>query len=532
MSNKLVSREMLALLAKKLDERMKAGDATEAAKIAKEIQDRIDAVKGVQDQLDALAGNGEGSVVDQIANALQAAKDYADGKDTADKTAQKLVDDAQDERIKALEDANKEGGAVAEAIKAVADDLAEFEEAQAEKDAAQDKAVSDEADRAKGEEARIEGLVTAEASRADAEEKRIVGLVEAEAEAARAAEEQLGKDIAAEAAKAREEEGKLAQAIKDEEDRAKGVEEDHEGRIAANEAFVAAQPAIDAEQDRRLGVIEASMGEGGALESRVKANEDKLAGLEEGCTTVQAAIDKAEADAKAHAEQKIADLVNGAPEAMDTLKELADEISANETVYEAYVAQHAKDMAQMKKDLQDEIDGDVAAEAGLREAADTKIREDFAAADTALHTTISAEIDADVKVVADELAKQMDPKQDGTLAKQINAVSSSVTELGNYVTGLETNLTKEKERAEEQEAAIRDEFADADDALHATVKDEMAAVIQSLAVGIVDGKLRIALGGIEGDDVLVIKEHKIDFVNSDDIDAIIASLDKKPEGQE
>ena len=43
-------------------------------------------IKKVQDQLDALVGDGEGSVVEQIAKALQAAKDYADEKDTADKT--------------------------------------------------------------------------------------------------------------------------------------------------------------------------------------------------------------------------------------------------------------------------------------------------------------------------------------------------------------------------------------------------------------------------------------------------------------
>lgn len=45
------------------------------------------------------------------------------------------------------------------------------------------------------------------------------------------------------------------------------------------------------------------------------------------------------AAAKAHAEQKIADLVNGAPDAMNTLKELADAISEHQGVYEAYIAQ-------------------------------------------------------------------------------------------------------------------------------------------------------------------------------------------------
>ena len=43
--------------------------AANDAAIKKEAQDRADAVKGVQDQLDALAGEGEGSVADQIADA-------------------------------------------------------------------------------------------------------------------------------------------------------------------------------------------------------------------------------------------------------------------------------------------------------------------------------------------------------------------------------------------------------------------------------------------------------------------------------
>ena len=55
--------------------------AANDAAIKQEVQDRKDAVKGVQDQLDALAGNGEGSVADQIADAKQATIDEAVSKD-------------------------------------------------------------------------------------------------------------------------------------------------------------------------------------------------------------------------------------------------------------------------------------------------------------------------------------------------------------------------------------------------------------------------------------------------------------------
>ena len=274
-------------------------------------------------------------------------------------------------------------------------------------------------------------------------------------------------------------------------------------RIAANEAFVAAQPAIDAEQDRRLGVLEANVGEGGAtaeaiqaaqdaadaaqadvdaleafvkgvpaaegqekvngLVDRVAANEDAIellngtaegsvskavadaiaqevidrnaaigvekqrAEVEEGkirqeladaigvaaaegqeasglrkeiADAVKVEKDRAEGEealirqefvaadaqvlaaAKKHADDAITALVDSAPEAMNTLNELAEAIKGNKDVYDAYVEQHAEAMAALKTELQKEIDNDV-------------------------------------KVVTDELAKQKDAEQDGTLANQI-----------------------------------------------------------------------------------------------------------------
>lgn len=50
------------------------------------------------------------------------------------------------------------------------------------------------------------------------------------------------------------------------------------------------------------------------------------------------------AAANKHAESKITELVNGAPEAMNTLKELADAIQQHQGVYDAYVAQVTKEL--------------------------------------------------------------------------------------------------------------------------------------------------------------------------------------------
>ena len=83
--------------------------------------------------------------------------------------------------------------------------------------------------------------------------------------------------------------------------------------------------------------------------------------------------------AKAYADQKITALVNSAPEAMDTLNELAAAINNHQTEYDAYVSTVSANIATAKSEA-------------IAEAAKK---------DTALHTTISAEIDADVKAEKD-----------------------------------------------------------------------------------------------------------------------------------
>ena len=78
-------------------------------------------------------------------------------------------------------------------------------------------------------------------------------------------------------------------------------------------------------------------------------------------------------EAKEYADQKINDLINGAPEAMNTLKELSDAIKDNKDIYDAYVAQHVEDMADLKAELQSEIDADVLVEANRAMAAEQNL---------------------------------------------------------------------------------------------------------------------------------------------------------------
>ena len=394
--------------------------------------------------------------------------------------------DANTQAIEALQNANAEGGAVANAIKAVADDLAEFEEEQATKEAAQDKAISDEA------------------ARADAEEKRIVGLVEAEAQTARAAE--------AAALKA----GQDAQADVDAlEKYVKGDNLDGNGGleaiVAANEAFVAAQPAIDEAQDNRLTALEELHKENGVVDQKIAAVQGEVDAVEGRMATAEATINKLdgavdvegsvkkqikdaidavngaaedleervaanEADiavingtGEGSIKKAVADLVDGAPEALDTLNELAAALRDNADVLTAVETAFDNKLAAQKTALQKEIDDDVAAEAGLREAADNaldarlvviegegdgsvkKAQADAEAKaaelDATLKQELQAEIDVDVKVVADALANEKDATKEGSLAKQI---ATEKTRAEGVEAGFETRIAANEAFVEAQ----------------------------------------------------------------------------------
>ena len=238
----------------------------------------------------------------------------------------------------------------------------------------------------------LNGLVSAEENARKAEDQRIVGLINTLQADVDQNELDCDNALAAEKA-AREAAEKVLR---------EGLAQEVQDRKNAVSGEAALREEADADLDERLKAVEEMVGlesgaDGESLSDRVKANEDKLKGLEEGCDTVQAAIDKAEADAKAHAEQKIADLVDSAPDAMNTLNELAEAINSNKGVYDAYVEQHAQAMANMKSELQAEIDADVKAEADRAKGEEAKIRKE-------LSDAIAQEVkdrDAAIKVEAD-----------------------------------------------------------------------------------------------------------------------------------
>ena len=125
----------------------------------------------------------------------------------------------------------------------------------------------------------------------------------------------------------------------------------------------------------------------------VQALEDAIGEAGNGADVAATGLHKVIADAdavvleaaKQDAAAQIAALVNSAPEAMNTLKELADAIEAHQDVYDDYVDVVAGDIA----------DAQAAAEAKAAEL------------DAAQLLVIQAEIDADVKAEADR-AKEVE----------------------------------------------------------------------------------------------------------------------------
>lgn len=354
-----------------------------------------------------------------------------------------------DDRIKALEAKHGEGEATVEGLIAKAQNAAD--KAQEEVDALElvvgEKAA--EGKEASGIFADIAALqADVDQNEADCD-AAIAAEVKARQDADQALQDQLdamnGKDGA---------EGSIAAAIKaavdkEAEDRAdavEGVQANLDAQLVeANEGTLANK--IKANTDAIV-VLNGDENQAGSVDKKIAdaiANVNEAAGnLEERVAANEAAIEVINGEGEGSIKKAVADLVDSAPDAMNTLNELAAAINANQSVYDAYVAEHAQAMTAMKEELQGEIDADVqvvadelakqkdatqegtlakqiADEIARAKAEEKDIRDDFAAADVALKSELQGEIDADVKVVADALANEKNANVEGTLANLIAA---------------------------------------------------------------------------------------------------------------
>ena len=119
----------------------------------------------------------------------------------------------------------------------------------------------------------------------------------------------------------------------------------------------------------------------------VKGRVDALEGQ---VASIPGSIETAKNEAKDYADQKITGLVGSAPEAMNTLEELAQAIQDHEDVYNAYVQTVAGDIANAKSEaiaeagkldnaLKAELNSTIETEANRAKAAEKKLTDDLAA---------------------------------------------------------------------------------------------------------------------------------------------------------
>ena len=380
-------------------------------------------------RLDVVQGTGDGSIAKALDDAKKYAKEQADGKDAAIAAAKSAADAAQAD-VDTLEGKVGEvpsgktvigliGEAQAKADKGVADAAAEKTRAEAAEKALDDK-IKAEATARENADTNLDTKITNEINRATGAESALDTKITAN----KTAIDKLNGNV--------DTVGSVANAVKKEETRATAIEQGLRTDVNANKTAIETLNGADTvpgSVDNKIKTaIDKVNTDASTLAGRVKANEDAIAVINgEGEGSIKDAVAK---------------LVNGAPEAMDTLNELANAITEHESTYQAYVAQVAKDIAAAKQ-------------AAITEAgknADTK--------DTALHTTITGEI-ATAKTEAISAAATDATNKDTALETKLQAnIDKKVaqTDYDTKVAALEKadtdNLAAAKKYADDEDAKI------------------------------------------------------------------------------
>ena len=182
------------------------------------------------------------------------------------------------------------------------------------------------------------------------------------------------------------------------------------------------------------------------VKGRVDALEGEMA-------SIPGSIEAAKNEAKRYAEEKITDLVGGAPEAMDTLKELAQAIEEHQEVYEGYVQTVAGDIARAKSEaiaeagkldnaLKAELNSTIETEANRAKAAEKKLTDDLAAEvvrATEKESELLAKITSEVSRLEGEDSKLLQAINAETSAREeaIQGVNNSIGAVRTRVETLE-----------------------------------------------------------------------------------------------
>ena len=335
--SKLVDKERLAKLAKALDDRAKAA-------VAAEKERALAAEQAIEAKADANAAAIE-AINHAETGILAEAKKFAAAEDAKVAQAAEEARGVLEGRIETLEGivSGEEGKTLGQIIEDVAGNTAAIEKLNgtAEEEGSVAKKIADAIEPVQGEVDAVEGRVAA--LEADAPVKQ------AAIEAAQAAANKAQGEVDAVELRVDEleafVEGHSHEGLQGEIDavelRVDALEAFKNGHSHAEmeQGIADNKAAIEKEVDDREAAVEAVQGEVDALEAVV----GKAAEGEEPATGLFLAMEQGDAkalqDAKTYADQQIAALVDSAPEAMNTLNELAGAIEAHQDVYDAYVAE-------------------------------------------------------------------------------------------------------------------------------------------------------------------------------------------------
>ena len=199
------------------------------------------------------------------------------------------------------------------------------------------------------------------------------------------------------------------------------------------------------------------------------------AALQSDISALESDIETALNSAKSYADGKISDLVNGAPIALDTLKELADKLGEEEDALNALITQ-------VDENLQD-----------AKDYADEKIAA-IPAVDLSPYETVA---NVDIK----DAAKLLEAKQYAD--EKVAAIPSvdlsgyyTKSEIDSEVSGLESSISSEQSRAMAAESALQSGLSQAVSSVTIAVNSLQSQITQEnsraqAAEGVLDGRLDV-----------------------------------------
>lgn len=301
------------------------------------------------------------------------------------------------------------------------------------------------------------------------------------------------------------------------------------GDVAQNKADIAAlkefqeghshnEFAKQADLEEVSGVAQAAKGAIDVFMAAADVQEGAIDTLKE----IQAYI---ESDGAA-AEEMVANIAAAQKAADDEkVRAEAEEAAIRQEMAEAVAGVHGHD----NKEVLDGINAEkVAAWDGAQAGAEAKAAE----LDAALKLELQAEIDNDVKVVADDLALEkakivaLQEFVEGHKDFDASELEGKIQALEEFQAGHEDYNDSEVRGLIKDNA---DDILELQQAVEEKVEEEqvktmLGNVVSSLSLQMVDNKVQLSLGGVDG---IAIAEVELDVATDDDIDEIIAGLDEE-----